>query len=37
MGSFVNRRTTTVVAGVFIVLIIALNVLLLYLSFGGSI
>jgi manganese transport protein len=37
MGSFVNRRITTIVAGVFIALIVALNVLLLYLSFGGGI
>jgi manganese transport protein len=33
MGSFVNRKTTTVVAGAFIVLIVLLNALLLYLTF----
>ncbi|HVP22546.1 MAG TPA: Nramp family divalent metal transporter [Conexivisphaerales archaeon] len=37
MGSFVNRRITTIVSGVFIVLIVVLNALLLFLSFGGSI
>ena len=37
MGSFVNRRITTIVAGVFIFLIVVLNALLLYLSFGGKI
>jgi manganese transport protein len=37
MGSFVNRRITTVISGVFIVMIVALNVLLLYLSFGGRV
>ncbi len=37
MGSFVNRRITTIVAGAFIALIIVLNALLLFLSFGGSI
>jgi manganese transport protein len=36
MGSFVNRRITTVISGLFIALILILNVLLLYLSFGGS-
>lgn len=37
MGSFVNRRITTAVSGIFIVIIVALNVLFLYLSFGGSV
>jgi manganese transport protein len=37
MGSFVNRRTTTIVAGIFIILIVVLNALLLFLSFGGAI
>ncbi len=37
MGSFVNRRITSAISGIFIVVIVALNALLLYLSFGGSI
>ncbi len=36
MGSFVNRRITTIVAGVFIMTILSLNALLLYISFGGK-
>ncbi len=36
MGSFVNRRITTIVSGVFILLILALNALLLFISFGGK-
>ncbi len=36
MGSFVNRKITTIVAGIFILLILALNALLLYISFGGK-
>jgi len=35
MGSFVNRRATTIVAGVFIGIIVALNAVLLYLSLAG--
>ena len=37
MGSFVNRKITTVVSGVFILMIISLNAVLLYVSFGGRI
>lgn len=37
MGVFVNRRITTLIAGIFIGIIILLNILLLYLSFGGKI
>jgi manganese transport protein len=37
MGIFVNRRITTIIAGIFIGTIILLNVLFLYLSFGGKI
>ncbi len=36
MGSFVNRRITTIVAGIFIMIILSLNALLLYISFGGK-
>lgn len=36
MGSFVNRRITTIVAGIFILAILSLNTLLLYISFGGK-
>ncbi len=36
MGPFVNRRITTIVAGVFILAILSLNALLLYISFGGK-
>jgi manganese transport protein len=34
MGELVNRRITTIVAGIFIVFILALNVVLVYLSFA---
>lgn len=37
MGELVNRRITTILATIFIVLILALNAVLLYLSFGGQI
>ena len=37
MGTFVNRRITTIFAGIFIGTIILLNALFLYLSFGGKI
>ena len=37
MGIFVNRRITTIVAGIFIGTIILLNALYLFLSFGGTI
>jgi manganese transport protein len=37
MGSFVNRRTTTIVSGVFILTILSFNALLLFLTFGGRI
>ena len=37
MGEFVNKRMTTVLAAVFIGVIIVLNALLLYLSAGGKI
>ena len=37
MSSFVNRKITTVLSGVFILMIISLNAVLLYLSFGGRI
>lgn len=37
MGKFVNRRLTTMVAAVFIGIIVLFNALLLYLSFGGNI
>jgi manganese transport protein len=37
MGEFVNRRITTIVSGTFVAFILALNVVLLYLSFGGKI
>ena len=37
MGSFVNRRTTTIVSGVFILTILAFNALLLFFTFGGRI
>ncbi len=36
MGPFVNRRITTVVSGVFVLVIISLNALLLYFTFGGQ-
>ena len=36
MGTFVNRRITTIVAGIFIGTIILLNAALIYLSFGGG-
>jgi len=35
MGTFVNRRITTIVAGIFVGTIILLNVALIYLTFGG--
>ena len=35
MGALVNRRITTVVAGIVAVLIIALNLFLLYETFTG--
>ncbi len=37
MGVFVNKRRTTIIATVFVIFIIALNVILVYLSFGGTI
>src|SRR3990172_8786214 len=37
MGSFVNRRTTTIVSGVFILTILSFNALLVFLTFGGRI
>jgi len=37
MGTFVNRRITTILAAIFIGTIILLNALFLYLSFGGRI
>lgn len=37
MGELVNRRLTTVLATVFVVVILSLNGLLIYLSFGGRI
>jgi len=36
MGPFVNRRITTIVAGIFVLAILSLNALLLYISFGGK-
>ncbi len=36
MGSFVNKRITTIVAGIFIMVILSLNALLLYIIFGGK-
>lgn len=37
MGAFVNKKWTTIIAVVFVVFIIALNAILLYLSFDGTI
>jgi manganese transport protein len=37
MGTFVNRRITTILATVFVGTIILLNALFLYVSFGGRI
>jgi manganese transport protein len=37
MGEFVNKKRTTIIAAVFVIFIIALNAILLYLSFGGTI
>jgi len=37
MGSFVNKKITTVLSGVFILMIISLNAVLVYVSFGGRI
>jgi len=37
MGELVNRKITTVLAGIFVTFILALNAVLLYLSFGGRI
>jgi len=37
MGSFVNRRTTTILSGVFILTILSFNALLVFLTFGGRI
>lgn len=37
MGMFVNRRLTTIIATAFVLFILALNAVLLYLSFGGTI
>ena len=37
MGQFVNKPVTSIIAAVFIMIIIVFNALLLYLSFGGSI
>jgi manganese transport protein len=36
-GSLVNRRVTTVLAALCTTIILGLNVLLLYLTFGGTI
>ena len=36
MGVFVNRKITTVLAGVFILIILSLNVFLLYAIFTGK-
>jgi manganese transport protein len=36
MGIFVNRKITTIIAGIFIGTIILLNALFLYLSIGGK-
>jgi manganese transport protein len=36
MGVFANRRITTVLAGLFVLLIIGLNVMLLYFTFTGT-
>ncbi len=36
MGVFTNRRITTILAGIFVLLIIGLNVLLLYFTFTGA-
>jgi manganese transport protein len=36
MGVFSNRKITTIVAGIFILLIIGLNVMLLYFTFTGA-
>jgi len=37
MGKYVNRRITTIAAGVFSAFIIVLNALLLYLTVAGKI
>lgn len=37
MGQFVNKKMTTILAAIFIGVIVVLNALLLYLSAGGSI
>jgi manganese transport protein len=37
MGVFVNKKRTTIIAAIFVIFIIALNAILLYLSFGGTI
>jgi len=37
MGIFVNRRITTIIAGIFVGTIIVLNACFLYVSFGGKI
>ena len=37
MGELVNRKVTTLLSGIFIAFILALNGVLLYLSFGGHI
>jgi manganese transport protein len=37
MGELVNRKVTTLLSGIFIAFILALNGFLLYLSFGGHI
>lgn len=36
MGALVNKRITTILAGLFIVLILSLNALLLYFTLGGK-
>jgi Mn2+/Fe2+ NRAMP family transporter len=36
MGSFVNRRATTVTASLFAAVIISLNLFLLYQTFAGG-
>src|SRR3989475_12234858 len=36
MGVFSNRRITTILAGIFVLLIIGLNIMLLYFTFTGA-
>jgi manganese transport protein len=37
MGQFVNKRITTIVATIFVAIIVVFNVLLLFLTAGGNI